>query len=98
LSGSESCSFINLFTPLVVVVMSVIIFAVYYLSDGRGFVFFMAGYCTFITCMYTMVELTSWYFLIVRWEGMGVCSYYLISTFSGRSLANASSAGALTYN
>merc|ERR1719213_1369529 len=45
-----------------------------------------------------MVEITSCYFLIVGWERMGVCSYYLISTFSGRKLANASSAGALAYN
>ena len=80
------------------VVASVAIFAVYYLSDGSGFIFFLLGYSIFIACMYTMVEITSWYFLIVGWEGMRVCSYYLISTFSGRSLANASSAGALTYN
>ena len=79
-------------------VLSVVIFAVYYLSDRGRFVFFLVGYCIFITCMYTMVELTSWYFLIVGWERMGVCSYYLISTFSGWRLANASSAGALTYN
>ena len=65
------------------VVLSVVIFAVYYLSDGGRFVFFLVGYCIFIACMYTMVELTSWYFLIVGWERMGVCSYYLISTFSG---------------
>ena len=88
----------NLFTPLVLVVVSVAIFAVYYLSDGSGYVFFFLCYSIFIGCMYTMVEVTSWYFLIVGWEGMRVCSYYLISTFSGRRLANASSAGALTYN
>ena len=102
LSGVEnvgcSSASMNLFAPLVLVVLSVVVFAIYYLSDGSRFLFFFLRYAVFITCMYLMVEVTSWYFLIVGWERMGVCSYYLISTFSGRSLANASSAAALTYN
>lgn len=89
---------VNVCLPLALVVGTVVLFAVFYLGDGSGFCYFLAIYGRFIVCMYIMVEVTSWYFLIVGWERMGVCSYYLISTFSGRKLANASSAGALAYN
>ena len=80
------------------VVMTVLIFANYYLRRGARYKSFLLAYGSFSICMFIMVDITSWYFLIVRWEGMGVCSYYLISTFSRRKMANTSSASALRHN
>merc|ERR1719463_314143 len=78
--------------------MTVLIFANYYLRRRARYKSFLLAYGSFSICMFIMVDITSWYFLIVRWEGMGVCSYYLISTFSRRKMANTSSASALRHN
>merc|ERR1719463_56033 len=78
--------------------MTVLIFANYYLRRGTRYKSYLLAYGSFSICMFIMVDITSWYFLIVRWEGMGVCSYYLISTFSRRKMANTSSASALRHN
>jgi len=80
------------------VVATVMIFANFYLGSGSRYVSFLLAYVSFSICMFIMVDVTSWYFLILGWERMGVCSYYLISTFSGRKMANTSSASALGHN
>jgi len=48
--------------------------------------------------MFLLLQTESWYFTIIGWEMMGLCSYYLISTFNGRLMANSSSACAMGYN
>ena len=80
------------------VVVTVVIFANFYLGGGPAYKSFLLVYLRFSVCMFIMVDITSWYFLILRWERMGVCSYYLISTFSARKMANTSSASALGHN
>ena len=80
------------------VVVTVVIFANFYLGRGPAYKSFLLVYLRFSICMFIMVDITSWYFLILRWERMGVCSYYLISTFSARKMANTSSASALRHN
>ena len=80
------------------VVVTVVIFANFYLGGGPAYKSFLLVYLRFSICMFIMVDITSWYFLILRWERMGVCSYYLISTFSARKMANTSSASALRHN
>ena len=84
--------------PLMLVVFTVMVFANFYLRGGPRYQSFLLAYCSFSICMFIMVDVTSWYFLILGWERMGVCSYYLISTFSSRKMANTSSSSALRHN
>ena len=75
------------------------IFLWFYLrSSLKGYLHFCTVYGSFSVFMCLLLQTESWYFTIVGWEMMRLCSYYLISTFNGRIMANSSSACAMGYN
>ena len=68
------------------------------MAGESGLFYWILVYFIFIGGMYNFLELTNWYFCIFGWEMMGVCSFYLIGTFSGRAQAVSSSSLALCIN
>lgn len=80
------------------VVASILIFAFWYMGGESGLFYWILVYFLFIGGMYNFLELCNWYLCILGWEMMGVCSFYLIGTFSGRSQAVSSSSLALCIN
>ena len=73
-------------------------FAFWYMGAEPGLLYWLLVYFVFIGGMYNFLELTNWYYCILGWEVMGVCSFYLIGTFSSRSQAVSSSSLALCIN
>jgi len=79
-------------------VATILVFAFWYMSGDPGLFYWILVYLIFVGGMYNFLELANWYFCILGWEMMGVCSFYLIGTFSGRSQAVSSSSLALCIN
>jgi len=69
------------------VVCFIVFFGGWYNAFFRGFLQFFGLFFVFIFSMFFMVDIFNYYFLIVRWEIMGVISYFLIILFFGRDLA-----------
>lgn len=68
------------------------------MESEPGLFYWLVVYLSFIVGMYNFLELTNWYLCILGWELMGVCSFYLIGTFSSRAQAISSSSLALCIN
>merc|ERR1712042_122048 len=68
------------------------------MESEPGLFYWLVAYLSFIVGMYNFLELTNWYLCILGWELMGVCSFYLIGTFSSRAQAISSSSLALCIN
>ena len=68
------------------------------MESEPGLLYWLVAYLSFIVGMYNFLELTNWYLCILGWELMGVCSFYLIGTFSSRAQAISSSSLALCIN
>ena len=68
------------------------------MGSEPGLFHWLVVYFSFIVGMYNFLELTNWYLCILGWELMGVCSFYLIGTFSSRAQAISSSSLALCIN
>ena len=84
---------------ITVVAPVMVVFLWFYLGSSlKGFIHFSRVYGSFSVFMCLLLQTESWYFTIVGWEMMRLCSYYLISTFNGRLMANSSSACAMGYN
>jgi len=84
---------------IAIVAPVMVIFLWFYLrSSLKRFIHFSGIYRSFSIFMFLLLQTESWYFTIIGWEMMGLCSYYLISTFNRRLMANSSSACAMGYN
>jgi len=82
----------------ILIVSLIFYFANWYNSFLRGLYHFFGFFGFFVLSILFLVDVINYYFLILRWEMMGIISYFLIKYFFGRDLAQNRSLQAMFLN
>ncbi|HEX2115410.1 MAG TPA: NADH-quinone oxidoreductase subunit L, partial [Alphaproteobacteria bacterium] len=85
---------------LVVTIVStcVHVYSIGYMAEDRSIPRFMAYLSLFTFCMLTLVTADNFIQMFFGWEGVGVCSYFLIGFWYERESANAAAIKAFVVN
>ena len=90
----------NLVVSLVVVSIGFVIqiYSMYYMGNDNFYASFLATLSLFVFFMLFLVNASQWITLFVGWEGVGICSFFLINFWGQRSEANQSAMKAVVFN
>ena len=80
------------------VLWSILLFSTSYIREEPGFSKFIFFIVLFITFMFCLTSCTNLMFMLLRWEGVRILSFLLISWWPGRSEASTSALQAVMYN